>query len=175
MCPGVFPTNLKRKREPTSGLGPLTCSRYELACGYPNVYCHVSVRGLFKSNSQPRWLRPSYFVPSRTSPVAVKSPYGVAKLLVLAVTHEYIAKLLDIGSDQERLLQNQAQDGRLGQEVGSRNPRVELEPVELRHHFRRRVPPTVWFGDTRNSTRFKLAAARRRTRIRPHKLLVVRQ
>jgi hypothetical protein len=34
------------REEPTSGLETLSCSGYELACGYPIAYHPVSVRGL---------------------------------------------------------------------------------------------------------------------------------
>ena len=51
-------------------------------------------------------------------------------------------------SNLRLLIQSQTQGGSFGQEVGGCDPRVELEPVELRHHFRHRVATTVWFSDT---------------------------
>ena len=37
-----------KRRKPTSGLEPLTPAHYELACGYPGAYHHVSVRAPLK-------------------------------------------------------------------------------------------------------------------------------
>jgi hypothetical protein len=56
-------------------------AHYELACGYPGAYHHVPVRGLSKPKSSSWRRRPSYCVPIRTDPVAVRS--RVSRLLAL--------------------------------------------------------------------------------------------
>ena len=52
-------------------------AHYELACGYPSAYHHVSVRSLLKPGSGPSRRRPSHYVPARTNPVAVPLQYVV--------------------------------------------------------------------------------------------------
>jgi hypothetical protein len=83
--PSRFPCKSTRKREPTSGLEPLTCSTYEFACAHPSPYWCVRDLCLFRGFSMIWRYRFVHCVPARISPVAVRLQYMGGRQLVLGM------------------------------------------------------------------------------------------
>src|SRR5215207_640033 len=68
----TFSLQIAIKREPTSGLEPLTCSSYEFACARSSPSYCVRELHLFRGFWVVRRCRFVHCVPARTSPVAVR-------------------------------------------------------------------------------------------------------